>query len=248
MTRSLAELIDRMLAGDKKSLAQLISLAENESPTIPEILEAVQPRCGKSCRIGVTGPPGAGKSTLIDKLVTRIRDRGLSVGIIAVDPTSPLSGGAVLGDRVRMRRHYLDEGVFIRSMATRGSHGGLAKAVAATVNLLDAFGTEVIIIETVGVGQTELSIAQIADILVLVLVPESGDDIQALKAGISEIADIIVVNKADREGAQRLVDEFRAVLTYGHRKTEPSVITAQAINDIGIEELYREIDKRCKSC
>ena len=147
-----------------------------------------------------------------------------------------------------MRRHYLDEGVFIRSMATRGSHGGLAKAVAAAVSLLDAFGTEVIIVETVGVGQTELSIAQIADVLVLVLVPESGDDIQALKAGILEIADIIVVNKADREGAQRLVDEFRAVLAYGHGKTEPSVIPAQAVNDIGIEELYQEVDKRCKSC
>lgn len=248
MTRSLAELIDSMLAGDKKSLAQLISLAENESSTLPEILEILQPHCGKSCRIGVTGPPGAGKSTLIDKLVTRIRDRGQSVGVIAVDPTSPLSGGAVLGDRVRMRRHYLDEGVFIRSMATRGSHGGLAKAVAAAVSLLDAFGTEVIIVETVGVGQTELSIAQIADVLVLVLVPESGDDIQALKAGILEIADIIVVNKADREGAQRLVGEFRAVLAYGHGKTEPSVIPAQAVNDIGIEELYQEVDKRCKSC
>jgi LAO/AO transport system kinase len=248
ITPSVTKLVNSMLAGDKKALAQLISLAENESQALPEILDIIRPHRGKAYLIGVTGPPGAGKSTLVDKLVSKIRRGGLSVGIIAVDPTSPLSGGAVLGDRVRMQRHYLDDGVFIRSMATRGSHGGLSQAVEATTGLLDAFGKDIVIIETVGVGQTELSITQIADILVLVLVPESGDDIQALKAGISELADIIVINKADRGGAERLVDEFKAVRAHGHGKSEPAVMATQAINDIGIEELYQEIDKRRKTC
>jgi len=248
MTRSVAELVNSLLAGDKQSLAQLISMVEDESLSPSEIRDIFHPHQGKAYCIGITGPPGAGKSTLVDKLITRIRERSLSVGVIAVDPSSPLSGGAVLGDRVRMQRHYLDEGVFIRSMATRGSHGGLSRAVEAVVSLLDAFGLDIIIIETVGVGQTELEIARIADTVVLVLVPESGDDVQAMKAGITEVADIIVVNKADREGAERLVEEFRAALTYRPGGKEASVITAQAINDIGTEELYQEIDKRRKNC
>lgn len=248
MTPRITKLVISMLAGDKKSLAKLISLAENESPSFPEILDMLRPHLGKSHCIGITGPPGSGKSTLVGKLATKIRSQGLSTGIIAVDPSSPISGGAVLGDRVRMQKHYLDNGVFIRSMATRGSHGGLSNAVKATVNLLDAFGKDTIIIETVGVGQTELSITEIADIVVLVLVPEFGDDIQCMKAGIVEIADIIVVNKADREGAERLANELRAAVTSAHRKSQPSIIITQAIHDIGIEELYQEIDKRRKSC
>ena len=248
MTPKIAKLVASMLTGDKKALAELISLAENESSTLPEVLEMLRPHLGKSYCIGITGPPGGGKSTLVDKLVSTIRNKGLSVGIIAVDPSSPVSGGAVLGDRVRMRKHYLDNGVFIRSMATRGSHGGLSNAVQASVNLLDAFGKEIIIIETVGVGQTELSIAETADVVVLVLVPESGDDIQAMKAGVVEVADIIVVNKADREGADRIVDELRAALVRRHGKPEPLVLTTQAKNNIGIEELYQAIDKRRKNC
>jgi LAO/AO transport system kinase len=239
-----AELINNMLAGDGKSLAQLISLAEN-APTSPEILELLRLHKGKACCIGITGPPGSGKSTLVDRLVTRIRHRGLSVGIIGVDPSSPVSGGAVLGDRVRMQRHYLDDGVFIRSMASRGYYGGLANAVEIAAKLLAAFGKDIVIIETVGTGQTELGIAQIVGVLVLVLVPESGDAIQVMKAGIVELADIIVINKADREEAGGLVDEFRVAQLYSHPQNEPAVIATQAINDIGTEELFQEIHRRC---
>ena len=241
MTPKVTKLVTSMLAGEKNSLAQLISLVENDSPELPEIMEMLRPRLGKAYCVGITGPPGGGKSTLVDKLTATIRSKGLSVGIIAVDPSSPISGGAVLGDRIRMQQHYLDDRVFIRSMGTRGSHGGLSKAVASTVNLLDAFGEDIIIVETVGVGQTELSIKQIADVLVLVLVPEFGDAIQVMKAGLVEVADIIVVNKANHEGAERLVAEL---IAYGG--TEQLILTTQAISGTGIEELYQAIDRRRK--
>ncbi len=233
-----------MLTGDGKSLAQLISIAEND-PTSPEILELLRLHKIKACYIGVTGPPGAGKSTLIDRLITKIRHRSLSVGIISVDPSSPISGGAVLGDRVRMQQHYLDEGVFIRSMASRGCHGGLANAVEVVAGLLAASGKDIVIIETVGTGQTEVGIAHIADVLILVLVPESGDAIQALKAGIAELADIVVINKADREGAEGLADEFRAAQLQSQSRNKQAVIATQATNDIGIEVLFQEIYRHC---
>jgi LAO/AO transport system kinase len=233
-----------MLAGEENSLARLISLAENDSPDLPEIIEMLRPHLGKAYCIGITGPPGVGKSTLIDKLTAVIRNKGLRVGIIAVDPSSPISGGAVLGDRIRISQHYLDEGVFIRSMATRGSQGGLSKAVAPTVSLLDAFGRDIIIVETTGVGQTDLAIKEIADIVVLVLIPGFGDSIQLMKAGLIEIADIIVVNKADQEGAERLVTELKATLIPNRRGFEQSIVATQAINGMGVEELYQAIEER----
>ncbi len=242
------KLINGMLAGQKNSLTQLISLAETDSLDFSEIMKMLRPHLGKAYCVGITGPPGVGKSTLVDKLTTILRSKGLSVGIIAIDPSSPISGGAILGDRIRMDQHYLDEGVFIRSMATRGSHGGLSKAVASTVNLLDAFGKDIIIVETAGVGQTELSIKEIADVLVLVLVPGFGDAIQVMKAGLIEVADIIVVNKADYQGAERVVNELSAALTPNRRGRQQLIVTTQAISGVGIEELYRVIDQYRKNC
>lgn len=245
-TQAITKLVASMLAGEENSLARLISLAENGSPDPPEIMEMLRPHLGKAYRVGVTGPPGAGKSTLIDKLTTVIRNKGLRLGIITVDPSSPTSGGTVLGDRIRLSQHYLDQGVFIRSMATRGSQGGLSKAVAPTASLLDAFGKDIIIIETTGVGQTDLAIKEIADMVVLVLIPGFGDAIQLMKAGLMEIADIIVLNKADLEGAERLVTELKATSSPDRWGFEQSIVATQAINGMGVEELYQAIEKRGK--
>jgi LAO/AO transport system kinase len=201
-----------MLAGDRFALAKLITLVENRHPDTALVLSLVHQRCGHAYVIGVTGPPGAGKSTLVDRLVAKLREQGHSVGIIAIDPSSPFSGGAVLGDRIRMQSHYLDEQVFIRSLSTRGTHGGLARATRNVAQLLDAFGKDFILVETVGVGQTELDVMGVADTTVVVLVPEAGDTIQTMKAGLLEIADAFVVNKADREGALRIRTELEMML------------------------------------
>ena len=233
-----------MIKGDRASLARLISLIERESPEVPEIMELVTPHSQKSFRIGITGLAGAGKSTLIDKLVTLYRKNGSTVGVIAVDPSSPITGGAVLGDRIRMQQHYLDRDVFIRSMATRGCYGGLCKAIDNAVKLVEAYRRDILFIETTGVGQTETDISRLADTVVLILVPGFGDSIQLMKAGLIEIADIVVINKADREGADILANQVRDELSYSSKNKEQSVLLAEASNDIGIEDLYQEIEKR----
>lgn len=233
-------MVEKMLAGDRRALARLHSLLEQDVETLSAIMREVHPRARGAYTIGVTGPPGAGKSTIIDGLVQIARDKGAQVGVLAVDPTSLFSGGAVLGDRIRMRRHYLDNGVFIRSLATRGAHGGLSRVARAAVSLLDAFGKDVILVETVGVGQTELDIVRVADTVVVALVPEAGDAVQAMKAGLMEIADVFVVNKADRDGASRLVATLKAALSLnaGTASWRPPVLLTQAHKGEGIQALY----------
>ena len=196
--------IDKILAGDIRSLARAATWIENRRPEAESLLKELSLRTGRALIVGITGPPGAGKSTLCDQLTNKLRQQNKTVAILAVDPTSPYSGGALLGDRIRMLQHHADPGVFIRSMATRGWLGGLASATAGMTQLLDAAGFDVVMVETVGVGQDEVEIARVADVTVVVLVPGTGDDVQAIKAGIMEIADVIVINKADLPGAEKL--------------------------------------------
>jgi LAO/AO transport system kinase len=219
-------------------------MVENHAPGWIELLKELFPHTGRALTIGMTGAPGAGKSTLVDQLARQYRAQGKSVGIIAVDPTSPYTGGAILGDRIRMQQHFSDPGIYIRSMATRGSLGGLARTTADVALVLDAAGKDVVLIETVGVGQDEIDIVRVADVTVVILVPGMGDDVQTIKAGIMEIADIFVVNKVDREGAERVEREIRALQSLATRKDNwtPPIVKAVATEGKGIKELVDAID------
>ena len=240
--RAALDLLSRFRGGDRVALARAISLIENEAPGYRDFLRAVYPDAGRAYLVGVTGPPGAGKSTLVARLATSSADAGLSVGIIAVDPTSPFTGGALLGDRIRMQEAAGNERVFIRSMATRGSMGGLAKATREAAVAMDAFGFDLVVLETVGVGQSELDVAGAADTTVVVVVPESGDAVQAMKAGLMEIADVLAVNKADRDGADLVARELRVTLDLkpgdGWR---PPVVMTVGTEGRGVAELVSAI-------
>jgi LAO/AO transport system kinase len=226
----------QILGGDVRALARAASAIENRRPEATALMQELFPRTGRAVLIGVTGAPGAGKSTLVDQLARALRAQGRTVGILAVDPTSPFSGGAILGDRIRMQQHHADAGVFIRSMASRGTLGGLAAATTDLALLLDAAGKDVVLIETVGVGQDEVEVARLADLTILVLVPGMGDDVQSMKAGIMEIADIFVVNKADRAGADTLEHEVQAMLGLAAQSGDwrPPILKVVATEGAGV--------------
>lgn len=236
------KLIGKALDGDHRSIARLISLVESESPQAEHIMRKIYPHSGKAHIIGLTGSPGAGKSTLADKVIAHFKELGKTVGVIAVDPSSPFTGGAILGDRLRMQQHAVDPDVFIRSMGTRGSLGGLSRSTQEAALILDACGKDVVIIETVGVGQSEVDIVKIADTVGLILVPGMGDDIQVMKAGIMEIADVFIVNKADRDGADRVSTEVNMMLDLlGMRPWRPPVLKTIAERGEGVKEVVSEM-------
>ncbi len=236
------KLIGKALDGDHRSIARLISLVESESPQAEHIMRKIYPHSGKAHIIGLTGSPGAGKSTLADKVIAHFKELGKTVGVIAVDPSSPFTGGAILGDRLRMQQHAVDPDVFIRSMGTRGSLGGLSRSTQEAALILDACGKDVVIIETVGVGQSEVDIVKIADTVGLILVPGMGDDIQVMKAGIMEIADVFIVNKADRDGADRVSTEVNMMLDLlGMRPWRPPVLKTIAERGEGVREVVSEM-------
>jgi len=244
------EIAEKIVSGDIRSVARLIRDIDDNVPEARKVLRDLYPYTGKAYVVGITGAPGVGKSTLVDQMVTHLRSAGKTVGVLAVDPTSPFSGGAILGDRVRMQRHSMDEGVFIRSMATRGYFGGITQSTRSAIDVLDAMGKDCIIVETVGVGQDEIDIVQSAHTTIIILVPGMGDDVQALKAGILEIGNIFVINKDDREGADRTVNDIRLMIEMDEKRYKdgwkPPILTAQAVFDKGVKEILDEIAKHRK--
>jgi len=243
--KSIQELVDRVRAGDLRALSRAISIVEDRRPDSIAILKALFPYSGNAGLIGLTGSPGAGKSTLVDQIAREYRKQGKTIGIVAVDPTSPFSGGAILGDRIRMQSHYADPGIYIRSMATRGSLGGLASTTADVATVLDASGRDLVMIETVGVGQDEVDIVTLADVTLVILVPGMGDDVQTIKAGIMEIADIFIINKSDRDGAERVEREIRAMqsLAVRHDNWTPPIVKTVASDGTGVPEVVESIEK-----
>ncbi|MBA4417752.1 MAG: methylmalonyl Co-A mutase-associated GTPase MeaB [Syntrophus sp. (in: bacteria)] len=244
--------VQKILNGDRRTAARLIRDIDDGIPGTREILKAIHRHTGKAYVIGITGSPGVGKSTLVDQMIHGLRRSGKTVGVLAIDPTSPFSGGAILGDRIRMQRHSLDDGVFIRSLATRGQFGGLTQSTRSAIDVLDAMGKDYIIVETVGVGQDEVDIARSADTTVIVVVPGMGDHIQAIKAGIFEVGDIFVINKSDRPDAEKTLHDLRALFDIARKKLtgegwEPPILMAEAASNRGIAELLDEIEKHRKS-
>ncbi len=252
------EVVKKVLEGDIRTVARLIRDIDDNIPGVRDILKRLYCHTGKAYVVGITGAPGVGKSTLVDQMILHLRKRGKTVGVLAVDPTSPFSGGAILGDRVRMQRHSMDKGVFIRSMATRGQFGGITQATRSAIDVLDAMGKDYILVETVGVGQDEVDIVKTAHTTIVVVIPGMGDEIQAIKAGILEVGDIFVINKADRDGADKTFMELRMMLEmetpYIHRDVgwKPPILKVQAVYDVGVEELLDAIEAHrefiCKKC
>jgi LAO/AO transport system kinase len=243
-----SQTVEKIVSGDVRAVARAIRDIDDGMPHVREVLKDIYPYTGKAYVVGITGAPGVGKSTLVDQMISHYRKQGKTVGVLAVDPTSPFSGGAILGDRVRMQRHSMDEGVYIRSLATRGHFGGLTQSTRSAIDVLDAMGKDYVLVETVGVGQDEVDVVKSAHTTIIVVVPGMGDDIQAIKAGILEVGDIFVINKADREGTDKTLSDLRLMIDmdqkkYSEGKWRPPILKAEAVFDKGVTELLEEIDK-----